>query len=85
MCDHLKIIVRHKLDDQWGNIGQSAFLVPEKDINALAERIEYLIDHPQIWPGMGREGRKFVEENFDIKKLNQKLMNIYQGVIKNGC
>lgn len=62
--------------------GKSGFLVPEKDVDALAERLEYLIEHPEIWPEMGKYGRKFVEEKYDIKKLNQKLVEIYQNLIE---
>jgi len=62
--------------------GQSAFLVPERDVDALAERLLYLIEHPELWPEMGRYGRNFVEENYDIKKLNQRLVNIYQELLK---
>lgn len=61
--------------------GKSGFLVPEKDIEALAEKITYLIEHPEIWPEMGRSGRKFVEENYDIQKLNKQLVEIYNTVI----
>ncbi len=62
--------------------GKSGFLVPEKDVDALIERLEYLIEHSELWPDMGRYGRKFVEEKYDIKKLNQKLVEIYQNLIK---
>ena len=58
--------------------GKSGFLVPEGDIDALAEKLEYLIEHPERWLEMGQFGRKFVEENYDIKRLNQQLVEIYQ-------
>lgn len=61
--------------------GKSAFLVPEKDIDALSERLQYLIEHPEIWPEMGQAGRKFVEEHYDIEKLNDRLIKIYKKVI----
>ncbi len=61
--------------------GQSGFLVPEKDINALAERLEYLIEHHELWPEIGRAGRRYVEENFDIHKLNDRLIKIYQQLL----
>ena len=63
--------------------GKSGFLVPEKDAGALAERIEYLIEHSELWPEMGRIGRKFVESKYDIKKLNEELINIYESLIEN--
>lgn len=62
--------------------GKSGFLVREKDVDALAERIEYLIEHPEIWPQMGEAGRKFVEEKYDIRKLNQKLVGVYQSLLQ---
>lgn len=58
--------------------GKSGFLVPEKDVDALTEKLEYLIEHSEIWPEMGKAGRKFVEENFDIRKLNKRLVEIYE-------
>ena len=63
--------------------GKSGFLVPEKDVDALAERLEYPIEHPELWPDMGRYGRKFVEEKYDIKKLNQQLVEIYSNILRN--
>jgi len=62
--------------------GVSGFLVPERDVDALTERLDYLIQHPELWPDMGRAGRQFVEEHFDITKLNQRLVEIYQGLIE---
>jgi len=62
--------------------GKSGFLVPEKDVNALEERLEYLIEHPEKWADMGRYGRKYVEEKYDISKLNQKLVEIYKNLIE---
>ena len=58
--------------------GKSGFLVPEKDVDALAERIEYLIEHEEMWFEIGRAGREFVEKKYDIKTLNKKLEQIYE-------
>jgi colanic acid/amylovoran biosynthesis glycosyltransferase len=58
--------------------GKSAFLVPEKDVSALADRLFYLIENPGNWASMGRIGRKYVEENFDINNLNHQLVDIYE-------
>ncbi len=62
--------------------GKSGFLVPERDVDALAEKLEYLIEHPEIWSEMGRCGRDFVKEKYDVKKLNQQLVEIYQNLIR---
>lgn len=58
--------------------GQTAFLVPEKDVDALEERLRYLVEQPEIWPEMGRAGRKHVERHYDIHKLNDRLVEVYQ-------
>jgi len=62
--------------------GKSGFLVPERDVEALVERLSFLIEHPEIWPAMGREGRAFVEAHYDIQQLNQQLVAIYTNAIK---
>ena len=61
--------------------GKSGFLVPARDPEALAERISYLIEHPERWPEMGRAGRSYVEEHHDIRKLNEQLVSIYESVL----
>ena len=61
--------------------GESGFLVPERDVNALVERLDYLIAHSDKWFAMGCSGRKFVEEHFDIEQLNRKLEEIYRGLL----
>jgi colanic acid/amylovoran biosynthesis glycosyltransferase len=61
--------------------GQSGFLVPERDVSALAERIGFLADHPELWPGMGRAGRAHVEENYNCEKLSHQLVDIYRQTI----
>jgi len=61
--------------------GQSGFLVPERNVDAMKKKLEYLINHPEICPEMGRAGRKFVEEHYDIKKQNKKLVKIYEELL----
>jgi colanic acid/amylovoran/stewartan biosynthesis glycosyltransferase WcaL/AmsK/CpsK len=58
--------------------GQSGFLVPERDVEELAATLELLLSNPQLWAGMGKAGRSFVEEHYNIAKLNDRLLNIYE-------
>ncbi|MEH2323759.1 MAG: glycosyltransferase [Nostoc sp.] len=58
--------------------GKSGFLVPEKDVEALADKLGYLVEHPETWSSMGLAGRLFVEKNYDIRILNDKLIEIYK-------
>ena len=57
--------------------GVSGFLVPERDVDALAEKLNYLVENPDFWRNMGAAGRAFVEKYYNIDKLNDKLVEIY--------
>ncbi|HPD47802.1 MAG TPA: glycosyltransferase [Anaerohalosphaeraceae bacterium] len=57
--------------------GKSGFLVPERDVDALAAKLRVLHDNPHLWPSLGRHGRTTVEQMYDIKRLNQKLEDVY--------
>jgi colanic acid/amylovoran biosynthesis glycosyltransferase len=61
--------------------GKFGFLVPERDVDALAEKLEYLIEHPELWPKMGRAGRDYVARHHDINRLNDQLVNLYQRLL----
>ncbi|MEX0928956.1 MAG: glycosyltransferase [Balneolales bacterium] len=64
--------------------GVSGFLVPERDIYSLSGRIGYLVDHPEIWPSLGRAGREVIESKFEINSLNDDLLNTYFRLTGNG-
>ncbi len=64
--------------------GVSGFLVPEKDAQALTDKLQYLIEHPQIWVSMGERGRQFVETHYNMNKLNDELVNIYYHALSQG-
>ena len=58
--------------------GVTGFLVPERDIDGLTEKLSYLIDHPHLWLELGRRGREYVEKNYNIEVLNSQLVEIFQ-------
>ena len=62
--------------------GVSGLLSEEKDVKSLAENIEYLLNNAQDWAEMGRKGRQHVLDEFDITKMNMKLIEIYQSLLK---
>jgi colanic acid/amylovoran biosynthesis glycosyltransferase len=61
--------------------GKSGFLVPQRDVDALAEKLCYLIEHPEIWAQMGRAGCAHVKANYDINKLNDQLVELYEQIL----
>jgi colanic acid/amylovoran biosynthesis glycosyltransferase len=61
---------------------ETGFLVPEKDPDALAEKLIFLLDHPATRREMGRRGRRLVESQFDIEKLNDRLVELYTRLLE---
>jgi colanic acid/amylovoran biosynthesis glycosyltransferase len=61
--------------------GVSGFTVPERDPDSLADRLKYLLDHPETWEGMGRAGRNHVLAEFDQRELLADLTEIYREVV----
>jgi colanic acid/amylovoran biosynthesis glycosyltransferase len=62
--------------------GVSGFLVPERDVEAIATKLSYLITHSELWENMGKAGRARVEEKYDMNKLNDELVEIYQQMLR---
>jgi colanic acid/amylovoran biosynthesis glycosyltransferase len=61
--------------------GISGFLVPERDAEALATQLGYLLTHPERWEAMGRAGRRFVQQHFNLTHLNDLLVQRYEQLL----
>jgi len=61
--------------------GETGFLVPEKDVMALAKSIEVLLENPDQRQKMGEQARAHVEKLFDLEKQNAELESVYDEVI----
>jgi len=62
--------------------GVSGFLVPEHNVEALADWLRRLVDHPETWAAMGRAGRRKIEAEFDTARLNDELLVLYKGMLE---
>ena len=61
--------------------GKTGFLVAERDVEALADRLRALLGSTDLRRTMGEAGRKRIEENFDLRKQAKKLEEIYAQTI----
>ncbi len=52
---------------------QTGFLVDPSDPHALADRIRFMLDNPDVAKQMGRRGRERVERNFDWEMRAREL------------
>jgi glycosyltransferase involved in cell wall biosynthesis len=64
--------------------GYNGFLVKPKDPKEIADKILWLLDHPDAAKHMGMNGRKIVEEKFDINMRIEKIISLYESLLKNG-
>jgi len=58
----------------------NGFLVPEGDVKAIEEKINYLVNQPHNWPSVSKAARETIEQEYNIKKLNDELVKIYQKI-----
>jgi colanic acid/amylovoran biosynthesis glycosyltransferase len=71
------VCTRHSGNPEGILDGKSGFLVPERDVDALAECLAAVISRPETWPEMGRQGRAFVEAEHELDKRNDALVELY--------
>ncbi len=56
--------------------GVNGFLVPVRDVNALAEKMLWFIAHPEQIEPMGRESLRICREKFDVNEVNREMLRI---------
>ena len=60
---------------------ESGYLVQPGDPEAMAEKLDILVKNPGMRREMGLAGRKSVEEKYDIRKLNERLVELYRSLL----
>lgn len=63
------------------NYPNKDWLVKERDVNALSERIKELIQHPERWEEMQKHARLHIESEYDCTTQGAKLANIYHSLL----
>ena len=57
--------------------GITGLLVMEKDTMALADKLDWLLSHPDTWQTMGKSGRNSMLKEHNIEIEVEKLENLY--------
>ena len=55
--------------------GITGFLTPVDDVEAFADKVQYLAQHPKQRKDMGQRGFTFARENFDSEIIQEKIVN----------
>lgn len=56
--------------------GVNGYLVPIKNVDALENAVNKILDNQILAERFGTESRKIAEEKFDVKKVNESIMKI---------
>ena len=61
--------------------GKTGLLTDERDVEGIVQKIKHLTDHPEIWLAITKAARAFVEQNYNLDKLNDELVMRYKQVL----
>ncbi len=62
--------------------GVTGFLVPPRDVEALAEKLQLLIKDAGLRQRMGKAGREFVKKNYDWNENAKIMEELYDSLVK---
>lgn len=54
--------------------GDNGFLVPVKDVGALAQAMLRFIEQPELISQMGQRSRTLAEQKYDVHKVNEQML-----------
>ena len=63
--------------------GETGFLVPPKNPDRLAARIEYLLDNPEIARHMGEAGEARLRREFSTARMVEETVKLYKLAVAN--
>lgn len=58
--------------------GYNGYLIPTKDVAALVEKLDVLLGDAKLRQEMGKNSRKYAEENFSIDVVIERHLKIYE-------
>ena len=62
--------------------GESGYLVPAKNAQALAERIDWLTQHPSELDRTGRTAARLIREKFTWQQYAANVKNVYEELVR---
>jgi L-malate glycosyltransferase len=57
--------------------GETGFIIPPQDVDSLAEKMQHLLDRPELVDRFARNGRKRYEDNFTVDRMLIKTEELY--------
>ncbi len=60
--------------------GETGFLVPPANPNALVEKLVYLLEHPHLAKRFGKCGKERIQNKFSLERMEKDYLEIYQNM-----
>lgn len=60
--------------------GETGFLISDFSVSGFCEKIDYILDHPEMKCSMGEKARSFVHENFQMKKVTNQYIDFFNSL-----
>jgi glycosyltransferase involved in cell wall biosynthesis len=61
--------------------GKTALVVPQKNEKLVADRVNELLDNSALQKSIGKAGRQFVLEHFDLDRIGEKYLDLIESSI----
>ena len=61
--------------------GKTGYVIDKQQPLALAEKIDYLIDHPELCRAMGEAGKKKFKEEFTLERFENRINKMFNIII----
>ena len=61
--------------------GETALVVPQKDVKLLAQRVNELLDNSALRTSLGKAGRQFVLKHFDLDRIAEKYIDLIESTM----
>jgi len=62
--------------------GYNGYLIPTRNVDALVEKLGILLSDAKLRQEMGKNSRKYAEENFSIDIVIERHLNIYNELLR---
>ncbi len=62
--------------------GSTGFVVPDDDIDFIAEKVRMLINDKKLRDSFGKNGREKVEKEYDFSVNLKQMLNVYNDIFK---
>ena len=61
--------------------GHTGFLIPHRDSNYLADKINYILDNEDTIKTLGENGYNYLKKEFSIDVMKNRFMNVYKEIL----